>query len=337
MIFSSNILLVFLLASTIDKSAATDSENRDLGYATPSPTRAPTNKPYDTPPTKRPTKRPTKYPTKSPTNKPYDTPPTKRPTKYPTSAPTKSDPDPRPPTRAPTKSPTPNGVCIDTADVKALCVANCGNGKGSDCETVCDNFGIAFVSPSQCKNAGNVDGGVGNKKCKAAFPYSPPKRWVCCTCEEYRAPSSMPSAKPSVSAEPSATPSEPPSVSVGPSATPSATPSAPTPVTVDPPRPLSEPPSYSPSYSPTHEPYCSDFKELYGINALCSDNCGNGNFPNCETICNTYQIPYVSPNQCNNVGNVGGVVGNQRCKAEFPDDPPKRWLCCKCDPYVGPK
>ena len=79
---------------------------------------------------------------------------------------------------------------------------------------------------------------------------------------------------------------------------------------------------------------CFDIKN-FGVDALCVVNCGAGAGTNCKTVCDYFGIEYSSPNQCRDVGNVGGRVGNKYCKAKFPDNPPKRWNCCKCDKFNG--
>lgn len=73
-------------------------------------------------------------------------------------------------------------VCFDIENfgVNATCVANCGN----DCQAVCEYFGIDFTSRNQCRNAGNVNGIVGNNICKANWPDKTPKKWVCCKCDK---------------------------------------------------------------------------------------------------------------------------------------------------------
>jgi Thrombospondin type 3 repeat len=76
---------------------------------------------------------------------------------------------------------------------------------------------------------------------------------------------------------------------------------------------------------------CFD-SEHFGVNAGCVANCGN----NCQQVCDYFGIPFVSRNQCRNAGSVTNdagvtVVGNNKCKANNPTNPPKKWVCCKCD------
>ena len=80
-------------------------------------------------------------------------------------------------------------VCLDVATVgfNALCVNNCGAGAGSDCKTVCDYFGVPYVSPNQCNNAGAVKdltgkNIVGNVVCKLKFPLASK---TCCRCDKF--------------------------------------------------------------------------------------------------------------------------------------------------------
>jgi hypothetical protein len=89
--------------------------------------------------------------------------------------------------------------CADPADgccfsqggygVDALCVASCGAGSGTNCRTVCEYFGVPYVSPKQCRNAGTLKnwyGGesvVGNKVC--ARSGLEPSRRACCRCDKF--------------------------------------------------------------------------------------------------------------------------------------------------------
>jgi hypothetical protein len=81
-------------------------------------------------------------------------------------------------------------VCFDVENfgVNALCVENCGAGTGTNCKTVCEYFGVKYVSSKQCRNAGTAEDRsnkmvVGNTVCKANPPE--PKRVVCCKCDKF--------------------------------------------------------------------------------------------------------------------------------------------------------
>jgi hypothetical protein len=83
-----------------------------------------------------------------------------------------------------------NDMCfdVDNFGVNALCVENCGEGTGTNCETVCKYFGVDYFSPKQCRNAGSAtdrsgNAVSGNQICKANPPG--PKRTVCCKCDKF--------------------------------------------------------------------------------------------------------------------------------------------------------
>lgn len=77
-------------------------------------------------------------------------------------------------------------VCADNGkDFKAACVKNCGAGANTDCKTVCDQFGIPYVSPNQCCDAGAAPAGFPfanfNQYCRNTFNRANDKK-NCCKC-----------------------------------------------------------------------------------------------------------------------------------------------------------
>jgi hypothetical protein len=85
-----------------------------------------------------------------------------------------------------------NNVCFDstTFGVDALCVDNCGQGTGTNCQTVCEYFGVPYFSDRQCRNAGSAKDSsgtsvVGNQVCKDNLPGT--VRTTCCTCDKFGA------------------------------------------------------------------------------------------------------------------------------------------------------
>jgi hypothetical protein len=50
---------------------------------------------------------------------------------------------------------------------------------------------------------------------------------------------------------------------------------------------------------------------------LCTDNCGNGQGTNCETVCDQYVVTYESPKQCSAAQAGGGLC-------------PGTKVCCRC-------
>jgi hypothetical protein len=75
-------------------------------------------------------------------------------------------------------------VCFDaeTFGIDALCVHGCGPTGPTNCRTVCEYFGVPYVDPSQCRDAGTLRGVAGTAVCRERYGAAGSSRGACCRC-----------------------------------------------------------------------------------------------------------------------------------------------------------